>query len=282
VSGPLSSPEPVVAVLARSHGLLEAPRLTPDGAALYSDVLGGGVYEVDPAGAVRQVLPDRRGIGGLVPHADGGVVVSGRTLVHVGPDGSQRELAGREGVTGYNDLHTEPDGAVLVGALRYRPLAGEPAAPGRLLRVRRPDAVEVLTEAVVWPNGIGLSPDAATVYVSDYAGGRVLALSGTGGEPDELCRSPEGSADGLAVDEEGGVWIALGEGGGLARFEPDGELDTIVDVPAGFVSSLSFGGPERRDVLITTADNLATPETGGTLFRARSDIPGLPTAPASV
>jgi len=282
VSGPLSAPEPVPAVLSRPHGLLEAPRLRPDGAALYSDVLAGGVFEVSPAGEVRELVPDRRGVGGLVPHRDGGVVVTGRTLSHVAVGGSEHELLGREGVTGYNDLTTDADGAVLVGALRYRPLAGEEPVPGRLLRVHDRGSAEVLTERVTWPNGVGVSLDGSAVYLSDYAARRVLVLPAAGGDPDVFCESPDGSADGLAVDAEGGVWLALGEGGAVARFTAAGELDAVVGVPARFVSSLSFGGPDGRDVLITTADNLRTPGTGGTLFRARSEVAGAPVVAATV
>ncbi|MGP0100330.1 MAG: SMP-30/gluconolactonase/LRE family protein [Solirubrobacteraceae bacterium] len=95
-------------------------------------------------------------------------------------------------------------------------------------------------------------------------------------------RSPRGSADGLAVDCDGGVWVALGEGGGVARFLPDGGLDDVVDLPASFVSSLSFGGSDMRDVLITTADNHVRPELGGTLLRARSAIPGVEVTPVVV
>jgi sugar lactone lactonase YvrE len=85
-----------------------------------------------------------------------------------------------------------------------------------------------------------------------------------------FCDSPRGAADGLAVDVEGGVWIALGDGGGVARFTPGGELDAVVDAPADFVSSLSFSG---TDVLITTI---------GTLFRGRSEVAGVPVAPAAI
>jgi sugar lactone lactonase YvrE len=86
----------------------------------------------------------------------------------------------------------------------------------------------------------------------------------------------------LAVDRDGGVWVALGEGGGIARFLADGELDEVATLPASFVSSLCFGGPDMRDVLITTADNHVHPELGGTLLRARSRIPGLPIEPVAV
>ena len=69
--------------------------------------------------------------------------------------------------------------------------------------------------------------------------------------------------------------------GGVARLHPDGRLDEIVELPASFVSSLSFGGPDMCEVLITTADNEVEPELGGTLLRARSEVPGLALAPVS-
>ncbi len=81
---------------------------------------------------------------------------------------------------------------------------------------------------------------------------------------------------------EGGLWVALGEGGAVARLSPTGGLEELIDLPAEFVSSISFGGPDMRDVLITTADNQITPELGGTLLRARSEIAGLPVAPVRI
>jgi D-xylonolactonase len=78
------------------------------------------------------------------------------------------------------------------------------------------------------------------------------------------------------------VWFALGEGGGVARFRADGELDELIGLPAGFVSSMCFGGADMRDVLISTADNRVVPERGGTLLRARSEVAGLRVTPATV
>ena len=102
---------------------------------------------------------------------------------------------------------------------------------------------------------------------------------GLGGGERELARVPQGSADGLALDCEGGMWVALGEGGGVARFQPDGSLDEVVSLPASFVSSICFGGDDMREVLITTADNEVSPELGGTLLRARSEVAGMPGLP---
>ncbi len=278
----LSRVEPVEAVLARAHGLLEAPCFGANGEAVYSDVIAGGVWGCSAEGAIREILPRRRGIGGILAHADGGWVISGRSVVHLLPDGEQREVLSGEGVCGFNDLGATADGCLLAGVLRYRPLAGEDPRPGQLLMVDRHGAVETLTEDVIWPNGIGLSPDGQTVYLSDFARRAVLALPTHGGEALEFCSSPRGSADGLAVDSDGAVWVALGEGGAIARFLSDGELDELMELPTSFVSSLSFGGPDMRDVLISTADNEVDPELGGTLLRARSEIAGLAVTPVVI
>ena len=242
--------------------LLEAPRFGPAGEVVYSDVLAGGMWACSTDGEVRELLGKRRGIGGIVGRADGGWVLSGRNVVHLMPDGEQREILSGEGVCGYNDLGVTPDGNLLAGVLHYRPLAGEPPLPGRLLSLDPVGGVDLLSEGVTWPNGIGVSPDGQTIYVSDYARGAVLAIAREGGHTRELCRSPRGSADGLAVDSEGAVWVALGDGAAVARFLPDGELDDVFPLPAGFVSSLCFGGPDMRDVLIAAADNAFRPELG--------------------
>jgi sugar lactone lactonase YvrE len=194
---------PVTAVLEHEHGLLEAPRFDGEGGIVYSDVIAGGVWSCSPQGHVRALLPKRRGIGGIVAHAAGGWAISGREVIHLAPDGAQRVLLADSGACGYNDLASTRDGDLLAGVLRYRPLAGEPPRNGELVRLGADGEVRVLSDEVVWPNGIGVSPDGDTVYVSDYARQLVLAVPARGGAARELCHAPRGSADGLAVDREG-------------------------------------------------------------------------------
>jgi sugar lactone lactonase YvrE len=278
----LSAPEPVEAVLRRPHSLLEGPRIGPGGELVYSDVIAGGVFSCSTDGVVSELLARRRGVGGIVPHADGGWVLSGRSVIHLSPDGDQRELLSDPEAPGYNDLFSGTGGELLAGELRYRPMSGEEPREGRVVSLAGDGAPRTLCEPVRWANGIGLSPDGATLYVSDYARQEVLACPAGGGEPRRLAASPRGSADGLAVDAEGCLWLALGEGGGVARLAPEGELLEIVAVPARFVSSVSFGGEDGRDVLISTADNLIDPDLGGMLLRARSAVAGVTVTPISV
>src|SRR5262249_35272521 len=113
------------------YGLVEAPRADADGTVLFSDVLGGGVHRWSGDGTVATVLPKRRGIGGLVPHAEGGLVVSGRDVSHV-RDGTTRVLFTCEGVLGFNDLTTDVAGRVYVGSLRSPAFTDDeaPRVPG--------------------------------------------------------------------------------------------------------------------------------------------------------
>jgi sugar lactone lactonase YvrE len=129
---------------------------------------------------------------------------------------------------------------------------------------------------------LALSPDGRSLYVSDTARGLVRVFADGRASPgEEFARVPHGVPDGLAVDEAGAVWVALGAGG-IARFHEDGRLDGIAALPSNFVSSLCFGGPDRRDVYITTADSAARPDTGGSVFRARSEVAGLEVGQAVV
>jgi sugar lactone lactonase YvrE len=265
--------------LAHGFGLAEGPCAARDGSVYFSDVLGGGVYRWSPGGGVSTVIAKRRGVGGIVLHRDGGVVVSGRDVLHV-DEGRSRVLLTIEGVTGFNDMAADGAGLLYAGALRFSPFAGESPVPGEIWRIDAEGRATVLFDGIEWPNGIAFSPDGRTIYSADYSSGRVLAHAlGDAGETRGrrvFAQSPSGAADGLAVDAEGGVWVALGDGGGVARFRPDGELDRVLDVPASFVSSVCFGGSDLRDLYITTAADGDDPSVSGALLRARVEVPGLP------
>jgi len=262
-----------VELLTDGHSLLEGPRPAPDGSVLFSDVIVGGVYRLAPGASLETVVPKRRGVGGLIPHADGGVVVTGRDLAHVAPDGTTRTILAVDGVTGFNDLSTDRDGGVLVGALRYRPMAGETPVAGEVWRVDPDGSQSVIARGIEWANGIGLSPDGATLYVSDFQRAQVLAFAVASGARRVLADSPRGSCDGLAVDVDGGIWVALGPGRGVAHIDAGGAPIEILDVPAEFVSSVAFAGPDLSELLITTM---------GALYRAPAPVAGLAVAPARV
>jgi len=170
----------------------------------------------------------------------------------------------------------------VVGVLRFRPFAGEAMVPGEYVRVGGPADAAAIVTGVEWVNGCAFSPDGATFYGCDYRRGVVLAAErrgdGSFGEPSVLIESPSGEADGIAVDESGGIWLALGGAGAVGRFRPDGEPAGTLEVPAGFVASLCFGGSDLRDLFVTTGGDPSDPDASGGVFHFRANVAGAPAA----
>src|SRR5437867_10813893 len=185
--------------LAFGFGLVEAPRVDGAGNLYFSDAIDGGVYRRAPDGAVSVVVPKRRGVGGLVLHADGGIVISGKDVSHV-RDGETRVLLTVEGVLGFNDLATDAAGRVFVGSLRSSALQSEERVPGELWRIDGAGpAVEVYRD-LAFANRAGFSPDGRTIYHSNYSEGVVLAhdltADGVAVKRRVFARVPRGNPDG--------------------------------------------------------------------------------------
>ena len=78
---------------------------------------------------------------------------------------------------------------------------------------------------------------------------------------------PEGMPDGLAVDAQGGVWVAAVRVGEVVHFSKDATVVKRIKLPATMVTSLVFGGRDLRDLYVVTADNTDDPNRKGTIFR---------------
>jgi sugar lactone lactonase YvrE len=251
-------------ILAEGYGLAEAPTIDTDGTLLFSDVLGGGIFRLASDGNVSTVVPKRRGVGGMAIHADGGVVCSGRDVVHVTPDGETRAVLHVDGIAGWNDLCTNAEGDVYAGALRFAVFDREAdEVPGELWDV---GAHQVVFGDVIHANGVACAPD-GTIYLSDTRARHVIVYEN--GSRRDLDMTEFGHPDGMALDENGALWLAL-VGGGLARFTPDGRMDEHFDVPSPVTTSVCFDG---RDLYVTTADKV---------LRTTVAVAGLPVAPARV
>ena len=276
----MSSTTPKLETLVTGYALIEGPRVDSEDRLYWSDAKNGGVYRRAPGGEIETVVPKRRGVGGIAFHASGGIVVSGRNLCHV-RDGESRVVFEVEGVPGFNDLFTDAEGRVLVGSQRFSPFAEKPeTVPGELYRVGPGGKGEMLYGDVGLTNGIGFSPCGRLLYHSDSTGGHVIVHDvledGSCANRRAIAEGTGGAPDGLAVDEDGCIWVAIYGAGYAARFTPDGELDRRIEVPARAVASLCLGGPDRRDLYIVTGDNTDDPSLGGSIFRTRVPVAGLP------
>jgi sugar lactone lactonase YvrE len=259
-------------ILAHGYGLAEAPTVDPGGALLFSDVLGGGVYRLDDAGGVTTVVPKRRGVGGIAVHADGGIVCSGRDVIHV-RDGETRTVLHVDGVAGWNDLTTDEGGRVYAGALRFAVFDPEAeAVAGELWRTGGDGGPAPLVDDILHANGVATSAGGSTVYLSDTRRQRIVVFGVEDGNRREIDVSALGHPDGMALDEAGALWVAL-VSGGIARITPAGNVDRRLEPPSAFTTSVCFSG---RDLYVTTGGHSEHPELGGCVLRTTIDIGGAP------
>ena len=276
--------------LATGYGLIEGPLWDDQRGLLFSDVLNGGVYALDADGAISTVVPKRRGIGGIAAHRNGGLILGGREVIAQPRDGGDAQIVVPNDVTdvciGFNDLTTDSSGRVWVGSLGYRVFANEPMRPGHLHRVDLDGSVHTVSDDVTLTNGLGFSPDGATLYHSDSRRQTVRAYSVFGDGTLSAWRAfatfTQGIPDGLAVATDGSVWVANADGGCVAVFEPDGSKRTEIPVPLPMVTSVCFGGADLTDLYVVTGSRGGPHDNCGTIYRMRATVAGLPLAPAAI
>jgi sugar lactone lactonase YvrE len=200
-----------------------------------------------------------RHVGAVVPVAGGGYVVAAATgFVHLDDDGTITELvqpeAGRSDVR-MNDAVCDPMGRLWAGTMAY----DETRGAGRLYRLGLDGTCVLVLDGLTISNGMGWSPDGRTMYLADSGEGVVYAFDldlATG----DLSRqrtlvhtTSRGVPDGLAVDDQGDLWVALWEGGAIARYDANGSLRATITVPVDRPTSCAFGGADRATLFVSTS-----------------------------
>ncbi|MCS7475631.1 SMP-30/gluconolactonase/LRE family protein [Umezawaea endophytica] len=228
-------------------------------------------------------------VGAVVPCAspdDGWVVASEFGFARLGVDGSVRALAEPErangGRTRMNDGCCDPLGRMWAGSMAHDRTPGA----GSLYRLDGDRAERVLDDVTI-SNGIAWRDPESFHYVDTPTrrvdlvevdpDGRLVGRRTAFGIAPSL-----GAPDGMAVDAEGCLWVALWGGSAVVRFSPSGEVLARVDVPATQVSSCCFGGPDLSVLFVTTSREGFTPERSaaephaGKVFAVRTGVAGLP------
>uniref|UniRef100_A0AAU2UWX8 SMP-30/gluconolactonase/LRE family protein n=1 Tax=Streptomyces sp. NBC_00003 TaxID=2903608 RepID=A0AAU2UWX8_9ACTN len=263
----------------------EGPTWDPaTGRLIWVDILSSRIHTYDPADGRRTVMATEQHVGAAKPRAGGGLVVNLRDGVGLyGPDGGFRWLlhdpvAGRRA----NDAAVAPDGALWAGAMRY----DEAPGGGSLTRIAADGAATDILGDVAVSNGTGWSPDGRLMYYIDSPTRTVDVFDFDGQHAHnrrEFASIEEGAGfpDGLTVDAEGGVWVALWDGGAVRRYAADGTLDQVVELPVRLPTACAFGGPDLTDLYITTArvgQTAAHPLAGSVLVLPGAGR-GLPAVP---
>lgn len=273
---------PPFEVIASGFKFCEAPRAEPDGAICFSDLLGGGYFRARPGGAVEALLADRIWIGGATLDGGGAVLCGGKGGLVLVENGAARpilsEIEGRP-IVAVNDIEADATGAIYGGTIDFGAVfeRGEAPSGGILFRLAPDGELSILRDDVVASNGIGFSPDGGLMYHSESTAGIwawTMRDGRAAGSPSLFAQADD--CDGLAVDVDGGLWVAFWREALIRRYRADAVIDREIALPFPNLVSLTFGGPELTDLYVTTGADAAQPQAGG-VIRLRSDVPGLPT-----
>lgn len=159
----------------------------------------------------------------------------------------------------FNDGIIDPAGRLIIGSMSLDDLH----EGNSVLRLEHGGSVTTLDDDLRLSNGMGFSPDGRTFYLVDSVAHVVYARdydaeSGTTGPRRTIARVEDAEPDGMVVDGEGDIWVALWRGHGIRRFGPDGATKGDVTVGVPHVTSLCFLGADRGLALVTTASVVLT------------------------
>jgi sugar lactone lactonase YvrE len=261
----------------------------PEQRVYFVDIKSRRIHSCAPDGSERRSWDTPQQVSFIVPAEGGGFVVGMEDgLYRFGAASGQlallrkveAELPGNR----FNDGYVDAAGRLWFGSMDD----AQQAPTGALYRYGghgepvKQDAGYIIT------NGPGTSPCGRTLYHTDTLGKRTyafdLAPDGSLGGKRVFATFPEnaGHPDGMAVDAEGCVWIAVFRGWRIDRFAPDGRKIDSIRFPCSNITKLAFAGDDLRTVYVTTArkglseEELAEQPLAGALFTFRADVPGLP------
>jgi sugar lactone lactonase YvrE len=253
------------------------------------DIVGRRLHEYDPATGVDASL--------LLPHQVAAVALAETGPLLLALDDRLASLAPREdharelssfrldqAKVRFNDGKVDPWGGFQVGTMHHE--GTEPV--GSLYRMAHDLSITELLPSVTCSNGLDWSEDRSSFFHVDSVLGRIDVYStdqATGemtGRRGALTVSPPGIPDGLSLDAEGCIWVAIWGGGEVRRLTPDGAVDRVVKLPVSNVTSVAFGGDSRDELFITTAkdglsrEQLSREPHAGDLFWCRPGTSGRP------
>ncbi|MGA7836316.1 MAG: SMP-30/gluconolactonase/LRE family protein [Acidimicrobiales bacterium] len=248
------------------------------------DVLTGRFFRATVDGPTIDIVAEYRvegNITALAPYerrSDGWIVAMNQSVARLDESGSVTELARpeahQEREVRTNDGAADPWGRFWIGSMAYNAAKGR----GSLYCFHESFGTETVFGDVTISNGLGWSPDERTLYYVDSGPGTISAFDID--DAGEISRRrllvqlnvEEGAPDGLCVDADGAIWVAIWGGYQVRRYSPEGELLARVAVATAQPSCCAIGGPNGRTLYITTAredmpeEVLASEPDAGRLF----------------
>lgn len=261
----------------------------PENCLYWVDITAGAVHRWDRATGTDTVTTLGQDVGAISIRTSGGIIAAVRDgVLGVAGDGTVQRLAFVErDVPGnrFNDGKSDAAGRFWAGTMA----TDESERPGSLYRLDPDGTVTTMVTELGLSNGLGWSPDGRTMYLIDTPRQAVDAFdfdvdAGTLARRRRLITVEEdaGSPDGMTVDADGFLWVALYGGGAVRRYTSDGSLDRVVELPVPQPTCPTFGGPDLDELYVTSArenlsaEQLAAAPLSGAVLRHRPGVRGLP------
>jgi sugar lactone lactonase YvrE len=262
---------------------------------IWSDVYASTVYAYDPAKREKSVVRSGDMVFGLVPHHDGGFVITGATGMQYAREGEAARRIVNEfngDALFLNDCIADSQGRVYAGTVYWGP--NGLVKRGHLFLINTDGSARIVDSGMAMSNGLGFSPDNKTLYFTDSYDHVIYAYDvdpTTGSVSNrrtfvKVDRN-DGLPDGMTVDAEGNVWSALWFGSKVACYDPDGKLKTTVELPIRQVASVMFGGKDLDELYITSSSvpfksvemapegyDFDVKNVGGAVYRTRPGVRG--------
>jgi sugar lactone lactonase YvrE len=257
---------------------------------VFVDITGHRIHLFDPRTATARTLTVPYPIGAIACTVRGDwVAAAAGGFWRVNPEtGAMALVANVEAVdagTRMNDGAVDAAGRFWAGSTSLTGQEGQ----GTLWRLDPDGTAHRMLAPVTTSNGPDWNPDSTRMYYADTRTRRVDVFDFHLAEGAVTNRrtfvdfaGATGRPDGVIVDADGGVWVALWAGGAVHRYTPDGRLDQVVAFPVTLTTKCAFGGPALEDLYVTTAAGRLTPEEhaaqplAGALFHVRPGPRGRP------
>jgi len=264
-----------------------------DGLLYWVDIPSCALHRLQPTSGVDDCVTVDRQVGAVALRASGGLVLAWEDGFAVSGAWGERPslvVPVEHGAvpSRFNDGKCDPAGRFWAGSMAH----DERPGAGALYRLDQDLTAQRVIDHVGISNGLAWSADGRTMFYIDTPTGGVDAFD-YGLETGAITRRRRvidvakgaGWPDGMTIDVDGCLWVALWGGSAVHRYTPDGRLDRVVPVPVRRVTSCTFGGPGLDQLYITTARHNAVepvpaPEPyAGAVFVHEPGITGHPAVP---
>lgn len=256
------------------------------------DIPTGRLLRYDPIEDQHELVHQGRPIGGVTVQADGSLLLfRDRGRIVAFRNGTiQRPVIDEvadDVHTRFNDVAADPNGRVFCGTMSSQNLETGDRRSGRLYLLDHNASLTTVEDNVGTSNGIGFTPDESGMYFIDtptktiwlYDYDRATSRLSNRRPFVNVTSDTDGHPDGMTVDANGNLWVAVWGGACVLNYAADGKLKRKIELPTKNITSVMFGGADLDELYITSAIGGQTlrgadAKTAGALFRIRPGVSG--------